>query len=91
MALLWPSKDPEEELDYTVDWAARLVTGDTISAVTWTVPTGITKMSQTNDTTKAVVWLSGGTAKQKYSVKCAVTTANGRKMEQTVTLPVAEK
>ncbi len=30
MALSWPFKDPDEVLDYQIDWTARLA-GDTIS------------------------------------------------------------
>ena len=57
MSLTWPKKDPDEVLDYSIDWSARL-NGDTISSSIWEVPTGITKNSDyfTDDAT--VIWLS---------------------------------
>jgi len=35
MALRWPNKDPDETLDYSVDWSRFLRTGTTISQVIW--------------------------------------------------------
>lgn len=87
----WPDKDPNEVLDYTIDWTSRLIGSDTVSSVVWTVPSGITKDSQSNDTTKAVIWLSGGSNTRTYPITCQVTTASGRVMEQSVTLKLAEK
>ena len=44
MALEWDFKDPDEVLDYRVDWSARL-DGDTIASSTWEVLAGLTKDS----------------------------------------------
>lgn len=82
--------DPNAVLDYTVDWSDWLGT-DTIASVTWTVPTGVTKASQTNTTTAATAWISGGTAGSDYSLGCKVTTAGGRTDERTVVLQVRER
>jgi hypothetical protein len=38
MAFRWPFKDPDETLDYSVDWSRYLDTA-TISSVTWSVTT----------------------------------------------------
>ena len=38
MAYQWPFKDPDETLDYSVDWSRFLGTA-TISTVTWSVKT----------------------------------------------------
>jgi hypothetical protein len=38
MAFKWPFKDPDETLDYNVDWSRFLGTA-TISSVTWSVKT----------------------------------------------------
>ena len=51
-------------LDYTIDWGWGTdgwLGADTISAVDWTVPAGLTLDSDTNTTTTATAWLSGGT------------------------------
>lgn len=86
---LWPrSKDPDDVLDYSINWARELA-GDTISTSVWTVPSGLTDESlSTNTDTETTVWLSGGTDGTSYDVKNRITTAAGRTMDQTVTLKV---
>lgn len=82
-------KDPHDVLDYCIDLAndglndgtdtdTGWLQGDTIASVTWTVPTGIVKDSNTNTTTKGTVWLSGGTAGTDYLVTARFVTASGR-------------
>lgn len=82
-------KDPNAVLDYAIDLAddgandgsttdTGWLQGDTISSVTWTVPTGITKDTNTNTTTKATIWLSGGTAGTDYLITARFVTASGR-------------
>lgn len=36
MSLIWPNKDPDELLDYSIDWSA-IVAGFTINSVVWSV------------------------------------------------------
>lgn len=84
-------KDPNAVLDYRVDWSAWLPEGDTIDTSTWTVPSGINKDSESNDTTSATVWLSGGTAGVNYQLVNRVTTAGGRTDDRTITISVREK
>ena len=36
MSLVWPNKDPDELLDYSIDWS-DIVSGFTISSVVWSV------------------------------------------------------
>jgi len=83
-------KDPEAVLDYTVDWEAWL-DGDTIYTSAWTVPTGITKDSDSNTTTTATIWLSGGTAGELYKVKNHIVTAAGREDDRTINIHVVNK
>jgi len=40
MAFRWPFKDPDETLDYSVDWS-RYLGSATISSVTWSVTTSV--------------------------------------------------
>lgn len=87
MALNVPDKDPDEVLDYRIDWSGRL-DGDTISASTWVVPIGITQDSASNTTTSATIWLSGGTSGEQYTLTNRVTTNGGRTLEQKITLRV---
>lgn len=91
MALTWPFKDPDELLDYTLDWSGRLAGDDTIATSVWTVPSGITNEDEEKTGTSTTLWLSGGTEGQSYSFLNRVTTAGGRIMDQTVTLKLKSK
>jgi hypothetical protein len=68
-------KDPDAVLDYTFDWTEWLA-GDTITSYTITVPSGITKNSDSEVSTgKIQMFLSGGTAGVTYPVACKISTA----------------
>lgn len=88
-------KDPDAELDYINDWSEWLAANpqedggpgwvegdDTITAVTWTVPDGITEGEDTHASSftdrRSTVWLSGGTLGEIYEIVTHVTTADGR-------------
>jgi hypothetical protein len=90
MVLAWPNKDPDEILDYIVDWTARLA-GDTIISSVFTVPVGITQNSAAFTATKTTVWLSGGTLDSVYEVLNRVVTLGGRTMDQTVKIRIRRK
>ncbi|MDE1828221.1 MAG: hypothetical protein KGH65_03620 [Candidatus Micrarchaeota archaeon] len=83
-------KDPAAVLDYTEDWSQWLGT-DTISSVTWTVPTGITQTSTSSTTTTATIWLSGGTIGTTYNVDCKIVTAGGRTDARQLQITIATK
>jgi hypothetical protein len=88
MALKWPSKDPEETLDYKVDWSKRLGS-DTITASSWpNPPAGITVNTESFAPKSTTIWLVGGTIGQSYTFVNRITTAAGRVMEQSVVLPI---
>jgi hypothetical protein len=93
--VVFPFKDPEEVLDYDLDWSSRLTDGDTITASTWALsspPDAVLRIdSETETTTVTKVWLSGGTLGQVYNLTNHVTTAGGRQMEQTCQLVIAAK
>lgn len=84
------TKDPQAVLDYKVDWSDWLGT-DTIVASDWTVPTGLTLELETNTTTIATAWLSGGTVATSYNVTNEITTADGRTDDRTITIKVKER
>lgn len=98
-----PIKDPQETLDYSVDWnrsesgaasgTGRLVDGETISASTWDVPAGLTQASPapSNTATTTTIWLSGGTLLEHYDVTNHVTTSQGRHYDHTVPIVIREK
>lgn len=83
-------KDPDAKLDYIIDWSEWLDT-DTISASDWVVPTGITEESDSNTTTTATIWLSGGVVGSVYAVANRITTVGGRIDDRTITVKVMNK
>lgn len=94
MALRWPDKDPDEQLDYTVDWSRYLDTL-TIASVAWRFVqadgtessslsasdtfNGLTVNRVTNTDTTATIVLSGGTANIDNKLICEVTTSTSTK------------
>ena len=83
-------KDPDARVDFQADWTDWLA-GDTISASTWVVPSGITQYSASNTTTSATIWLSGGTEGRDYSVVNRITTAGGRINDQTLIIKIRSR
>jgi hypothetical protein len=83
-------KDPNAVLDYQIDWSPWLG-ADTIATSAWTVPSGITKDSDTKTATTVTVWLSSGVAGTKYALTNRITTAGGRTDDRTITISVKER
>ena len=83
-------KDPQDVLDYQIDWSDWLGT-DTISTSAWTVETGITKDSDTYSDTIAVIWVSGGTAGTSYELVNHIVTTAGREADRTITIVCADR
>jgi len=97
-----PIKDPQDvNLDYPVDWdrlnaasaagTGRLAASETIVTSTWTVPAGLTKVSDDHTTTVATVWLSGGTEGQDYKCVNHIVTSQAREYDATVTIKVRSR
>ena len=83
-------KDPDAVLDYEIDWSTWLGT-DTINSSSWTTGTGITIDSDTNTTTAAKVWLSGGTAGIRYTLTNSIVTAAGREEDRSIEIVCLER
>jgi len=84
-------KDPDANLDYSVDWSQWLQSGETITASTWVVTTGITKGTTSNTTTSTTVWLSGGTDGTKYTATNHITTSLARQDDRSITIRVQQR
>lgn len=84
------TKDPDAVLDYVGDWSKWLA-GDTIVTSTWDIPAGIVKDSDDKTVTTVLIWLSGGTAGQKYACRNRITTALGRTDDRTIVIKIKEK
>lgn len=83
-------KDPNAVLDYKLNWRPWL-RGDSITASTWVVPTGLVKDSESFDTKTATVFLSGGTVGEEYTVVNRITTAGGRVDDRSIVITVQER
>ena len=96
--LLWDPKDPDDVLDYVVDWTAVLSATEAIITSEWE----ITPVSATDpltkdsdeivspDAQKTRIWLSGGNPGVTYLVVNTVTTDETRTFERTVKLKVKD-
>ncbi len=84
------NKDPTEVLDYTIDWET-LLDGDTISTSDWAVDTGITQDSESETTTLAIIWVSGGTVDKQYTLTNTIVTAGGRTRVRSIAINVVER
>lgn len=96
-------KDPDDVLDYEVNWALdpTWVTGDTIVASTFTVdattvPDGdTTPVAVDSDSftpTTATAWVSGGTGDPitTYQIVNHITTDSGREMDKVLFFKVTQ-
>lgn len=86
----WPPKDPADVLDYEIRWKAAL-DGDTIATSSWQVPAGITSNSNDKTADRTSIWLSGGTAGQKYQLVNTITTAAGRTIQRTISIEIRQR
>lgn len=87
----WSDKDPDEILDYNIDWSARLTSPDVITSSQWFVPDGITSENEDMSDTSTTIWLSAGELGDKYELLNRIITVEGRTMDQTVTLKIKTK
>ena len=85
-------KDPNATLDYSFDWGPYLTPlGDTIVTVEWVLSPGLTKVSQSNTTTTATVFVSGGVLEETETLTCRITTAGGRIDDRTIELVMVSR
>lgn len=105
MALKWPNKDPDEQLDYSINWKPALGS-DTISSIVWKIfdengtlqtwsnsqtVNGLQLISRTNTNTVATIILGSGTAFTTYKIVCRVTASDNTIREEEVRIRVVEK
>ena len=105
MSFRWSNKDPDEILDYSVDWS-RWLDAATISSVTWYVDNssgvktaisagstvnGIQNVSQTISGAVATINLGLGTNNTEYKFTCSITDSTGNVVERVIRLRVKEQ
>lgn len=105
MSFKWANKDPDEILDYSVDWSRFLGTA-TIGSVIWSVDdadgvktaieggqvvNGIQNVAQTNTSTVATINLGLGTLNEEYKFYCRITDSTGSIAERVIKLRIKEQ
>jgi len=81
-------KDPQDTLDYKFNWEDWLYAGDTIVDHEITAGSGIEYVGSAITSGCVIVWLSGGTPGNRYSVACKITTSGSRIKEKTMKIDV---
>jgi hypothetical protein len=105
MSFRWPNKDPDETLDYSVDWSRFLDTA-TISSCSWFVDdstgtktaitagntvNGIQNVAQTISGSVTTINLGLGTNNTEYKFYCRITDNSGNVAERVTRLRVKEQ
>ena len=106
MSLRWPQKDPDEIMDYSIDWSRLFDGGQTITSVNWYVydsdgtktafdtPTttvnGLTNNRVTNTPTVTTIYLENGTNNEEYKLACSVTLSDSGVRERKVFIKVRD-
>ena len=88
-------KDPESNVDFSIDWSAWLQNSETIASAAWTVePSGESSVSlgtQSVGTTVASIFVSGGILGHCYRLTCQATSSEGRSAERSIVLRIMEQ
>ena len=105
MSYKWPDKDPDEIVDYSVDWS-RFLDTDSVSSVAWYINAadgtktlvadgntvnGLQLVQRSNTATVATARFALGTRNVRYTITCAVTTSAGLLYERSIFLRAREK
>jgi hypothetical protein len=105
MSFRWPNKDPDETLDYSVDWS-RWLNGATISTVAWFVDNssgvktalpasntvnGLQNVAQTISGGVATINLGLGTNNTEYKIYCNMSDSSGNVAERVIRLRIKEQ
>lgn len=106
MSLKWPNKDPNETLDFGLDWSRFLRDGEIIISAEWFIisdsnetlsfSSGETYNSLTNEsdgTGGAITSIicSGGVNNTRYKLVCRITLGSGLVVERSVLLFIKER
>ena len=105
MSFRWPNKDPDEQLDYSVDWS-RFLGDANIVSIQWYVDNasgvktlitatqvvnGIQNVAVSNTNTVATINIGLGTNNVEYKFYCRVTDTTGSQAERVIKLRIKER
>lgn len=84
-------KDPDDTLDYTIDWALWLQPGEIIMAAEVAGKNSLVATNTTHTDTEVTCWLSGGAGGIMYYPQCTIETSQGRTVQRSFPLWVRNK
>lgn len=92
MSLTYPNfqKTTTAKRDYSVDWSTN-APGDAITAVSWSVPVGITNVATSYSGGVATIRLSGGILGQTYQISCTATRQSGQIDKRTFLITIVPR
>lgn len=88
-------KDPQSEVDFSLDWTDWLTSGELITGALWSIaPSDLA--SPTLGAAQSVgavqsIFVSGGEAGSRYRLACQVETDAGRTADRSLTLRIMEQ
>lgn len=102
----WPNKDPNESLDYSLDWSRFLRESESLTSASWfisdttgtavsfapgTTVNSLTSVSVGRSSTVTTITISGGENNTQYKLVCRVTLNTGFIAERSVTLYIKDR
>ena len=85
-------KDPQETIDYAVDWSDFMAASETISGSTWSVSSTALSIGTVSATTLVTsAFVSGGVNGDVYRLTNKITTNQSRVAERSVMVRVEER
>ena len=88
--VVWPPKDPDETVAYSIDWAGQLGV-DTIASNTFVVSTGDATISKVVLSAQSLrAYIAGGTDATTTTFLNTITTGNGQTLERSFSLYVGD-
>lgn len=91
--LMWDNKDPNEILDYQINWTAQVPGDDTIATSNWTITGSDTLAEQSKSIVgkSTIIWLTGGEDGELAVLTNRIVTTDGRTIDQSVELRIKQK
>jgi hypothetical protein len=82
----WAEQDKDAYLDYNLDWADWLASGDSIANSSWSADTALTLNTSAHNSTITSIWVQGGVPNTWYALVNTVTSAAGRVDQRVIRL-----
>ena len=85
-------KDKDELIRLSIDWVARLASGDSISVSSWSaIPSGLTIVDEGINGTAGTCTIEGGTLRKQYDLTNQITTALGERLQRTIRIAIVDR